>query len=326
MAARQTNALLNNPRGIYADGEGDLYIADTGNNVVREVSALTGLIQIVAGTGTAGFSGDGNFATQGELSAPAGVFVDRFGNVFIADTANNRIREVVSATGFIQTVAGNGTAGYTGDNGLATSAELKSPSAVAVDIFGNIFIADTGNNVIREVSASTHDITTFAGNGTAGYTGDHGAANVAELNAPGGVALDAAGDVFIGDTANNVVREVAISNGQIQTVAGTGTADFSGDGGARYRGNSQFSSWTYGKLVGRTLHRRLIEQPDSRSRVVGAGPGRAAFHYYAYVCHPSYEYHQRRAAGDDQEQRSGVARRRQHFGLRWQHRRFCNHE
>ncbi len=227
-----TNALLNDPKGVFADGEGDIYIADTGNNVVREVSALTGLIQVVAGTGTAGFTGDGNFATQGELSAPAGVFVDRFGNIFIADSANNRVREVVAATGFIQTVAGNGTAGNSGNNGLATSAELKSPSGVAVDIFGNIFIADTGNNQIREVLASNHNIIAFAGDGTAGYTGDHGAATVAELNAPGGVALDAAGDVFISDTANNVVREVTASNGQIQTAAGTGTANFSGDGGA----------------------------------------------------------------------------------------------
>ncbi len=193
------------------------------------------------------------------------------------------------------------------------------PSAVAVDIFGNIFIADTGNNVIREVSASTHDITTFAGNGTAGYTGDHGAANVAELNAPGGLALDAAGDVFIGDTANDVIREVAISNGQIQP-SRVPAQRISAETAAPLPGNSQFSSWTYGQLVGRTLHHRFIEQPDSRSRVVGAGTGRAAFHHYAYVCHPSYEYHQCRAAGDDQEQRSGAARRCQHFGLRWQHR------
>ncbi len=111
-----TGAELNSPTWAALDSAGNIYIADTGKNVVREVSALTGLIQIVAGNGTAGFAGDGNFATQGEVSAPAGVFVDRFGNIFIADTANNLVREVVAATGFIQTVAGNGSPGNSGDN------------------------------------------------------------------------------------------------------------------------------------------------------------------------------------------------------------------
>ena len=131
---------------MAVDSAGDIFIADTGNNRIREVNHATGVITTVAGNGTAGYSGDGGPATAAELDVPAGVAVDAAGDIFIADTATTRIREVNHATGMITTVAGNGTPGYSGDGGPATAAELNYPEGVAVDTAGDLFIADTDNN------------------------------------------------------------------------------------------------------------------------------------------------------------------------------------
>ncbi len=226
-----TDAELNGPRGLALDPEGDLFISDMNNNVVREVVAATGDIITVAGDGTAGYEGDGGLATDAELNSPRGIAVDSAGDLFIADNKNNVIRKVVAATGDILTVAGDGTAGYTGDGGSATSAELDEPNGVAVDPAGDLFIAVDPSNVIREVVAATGDIITVAGDGTAGYTGDKGPATAAELSAPVGVALDSAGDLFIADMGNNVVREVVAATGNIITIAGNGSPGYKGDGG-----------------------------------------------------------------------------------------------
>src|SRR5262249_31046421 len=150
----------------------------------------------------------GGTATAAQLNYPSGVAVDGNGNVFIADFNNNVIRELVKATGNILTVAGTGTAGYSGDGGPATAAQLNAPYGVAVDSSGNVFIADVNNHVIREIVQATGNILTLAGNGTAGYSGDGGLATAAQLNAPNGVAVDGSGNVFIADSNNNVVREV----------------------------------------------------------------------------------------------------------------------
>ena len=174
----------------------------------------------MAGNGTAGHSGDGGPATSAELSYPSGVAVDTAGNIYIADSTNNRIRKVAASTGDISTVAGNGTAGYSGDGGAATSAELSNPIGVVVDAAGNIYIADEVNNRIREVTASTGIITTVAGDGTRGYSGDGGAATSAELYYPFGVSVDAAGNIYIADYGNARVRKVTASTGIITTVAG----------------------------------------------------------------------------------------------------------
>ena len=154
------------------------------NNVIREVVKATGDIITVAGNGTAGYSGDGGPATAAELDSPHGVAIDSAGDLFIADALNNVVREVVKATGDIITVAGDGTAGYSGDGGPATAAELNSPSGLAIDSAGDLFIADTDNNAIREVVKATGDIITVAGDGTAGYSGDDGPATAAELDGP----------------------------------------------------------------------------------------------------------------------------------------------
>ena len=227
-----TDAELNHPAGVAVDSAGDVFVADLDNNVVREVVKATGDIITFAGNGTAGYSGDNGPATAAELDWPRGIDIDSAGDLFIADLVNNVVREVVKATGHIITVAGNGTAGYSGDGGPATAAELYTPSDVAVDSAGDLFIADWGNSVIREVVKATGDIITFAGNGKAGYSGDGGPATAAELAGDSGVAIDSAGDVFIADTAgNNVVREVVKATGDIITIAGNGTAGYSGDNG-----------------------------------------------------------------------------------------------
>ena len=226
-----TAAELNQPEDVAVDAAGDLFIADTFNNCIREVFGptpppgyFTGEIITVAGNGTGGYSGDGGAATTAELNGPSGVAVDALGNVYIADSGNNRIREVSS--GVITTVAGDGTYGL-GDGGPATAAEIDDPQDVAVDALGNVYIADSGNNRIREVSSGV--ITTVAGNGTAGYSGDGGAATAAELNYPSNVTVDGAGNIYIADSSNDSIREV--SSGVIITIAGTGTAGYSGDDG-----------------------------------------------------------------------------------------------
>ena len=213
-------------------------IADTGNSRIRVVAASTGTfygqamtagdIYTVAGNGTAGFSGDGGPATSAELDGPHGRGGGRRGQPGDRRHGNNRIRVVAARTGTfygqamtagdIYTVAGNGTGGFSGDGGPATSAELDAPDGVAVDAAGNLLIADTVNKRVRVVAASTGtfygqamtagDIYTVAGNGTGGFSGDGGPATSAELDAPGGVAVDAAGNLLIADTYNHRIRVV----------------------------------------------------------------------------------------------------------------------
>ena len=223
-----TAAQLNTPADVAPDGAGNLYITDRGNERIRKVDSA-GVISTVAGSGTAGFSGDGGAATAAQLNEPYGVALDGAGNLYIAEWNNNRIRKVNSA-GVISTVAGTGTAGFSGDGGAATAAQLSNPQDVALDAAGNLYIADVNNNRIRKVN-SAGVISTVAGTGTAGFSGDGGAATSAQLHWPRGVALDGAGNLYIADNNNHRIRKVD-SSGSISTVAGTGTAGYSGDGGA----------------------------------------------------------------------------------------------
>ncbi len=224
-----TVAKLNLPTDIKIDGSGNVYIADFANNRVRKINTA-GVISTVAGTGTAGFSGDNTNATAAELNNPQGLAIDLSGNIFIADAGNQRIRKI-NSLGIITTVVGNGTSGYSGDNVLATSAQLNSPISVAVDNAGNLFISDESNNRIRKVNSSG-TITTIAGNGTASFGGDGGAATAAMLNSPAFIALSSTGDLYVGDFDNNRVRKISFSSGVITTVAGNGTFGSTGDGGA----------------------------------------------------------------------------------------------
>ena len=226
-----TAARLRNPEGVSVSANGDLYIADTSNDAIRKVNVLTGVITTVAG-GSNGYSGDGGPATAAKVKNPQDVAVAANGDLYIADTANHAIRKVSSATGIITTVAGDGSPGSTGDGGAATSARLRSPSGIVVAGNGDLYIGDTGNDKVRKITAATAIITTFAGTGTAGYTGDGGAATAARLRAPQGLALASSGDLYIADTGNHAVRKVSAATGFITTYAGTGTSGFLGDGGA----------------------------------------------------------------------------------------------
>jgi len=222
-----TNAKLNAPYGVAVDALGNIYIADASNCRIREVPP-NGIITTVAGTNTSGFSGDGGSATNAMLKNPWSVAVDASGDLFIADTLNNRIREV-APNGIISTVAGTNGAGFSGDGGSATNAQLKSPYDAAVGASGNLFIADTSNNRIREV-APNGVITTMTGTNASGFAGDGGSATIAKLSSPHGLAVDASGNLFIADTSNNRIRKVD-NTGLITTVAGNGNGAYAGDGG-----------------------------------------------------------------------------------------------
>ena len=232
-----TAAELSGPVSIAVNAAGDLYISDSFNNVIRKVTASTGIIATVAGTGASGYRGDGGPATSAALYWPEGVAIDSSGNIYFADAYNNVIRKVTAATGIISTVAGNGYGagqgygGYGGDGGPATSAELYLPEGVALDSAGNIYFADMGNCAVRKVTASTGIVSAIAGMGMQGTSPDGGPASAARLTYPVGVSVDKNRNVYFSESGNFVVRTVAASTGIIGTIAGNGTQGFAGDGG-----------------------------------------------------------------------------------------------
>ena len=227
--AHANTRVINMPSGIAKDRNGNIYFSEQGNNLVRKVDKYTGALTTIAGNATAGYSGDGSAATAAKLNQPAGVAVDRSGNVYIADQSNARIRKV-STTGVITTIAGTGTIGFTADGGAATSANIAMPLSVAVDSSGNVYFAEQNNHRVRKVS-TTGILSTVAGNGSAGFSGDGAAATAAGIAYPAGVWVDAAKNIYIADAGNNRIRKVNTS-GVISTVAGTSTSGYSGDGGA----------------------------------------------------------------------------------------------
>ena len=218
-------ANLNQPWGIKSDGSGNIFFADYSNSRVRMINSL-GIITTVAGNGTPGFSGDGVSATATELNMPIGVALDAAGNIYIGDNNNNRIRKI-NTSGIITTIAGTGTPGYGGDGGPATLAMINRPAGISLDAAGNLYIADYSNHRIRQVDP-TGVITTIAGTGIIGATGDGGPAIAARLDDPYGVYADVSGDIYIADGHNNRVRK--ITSGIITTFAGGGSSGL-GDGG-----------------------------------------------------------------------------------------------
>jgi sugar lactone lactonase YvrE len=225
-----TSAALSLPQNIAFDAAGNMYISDTVNQRVRMVDHSTNLISTFAGIGLAGRRhGDGHPANEARIRNPRGIVVDAAGNVYFSDSGNQCVR-VVNTSGIIHTFAGNGIAGYKGDGGPATSAELNQPAGLAIDSAGNIYIADTFNNAIRMVDTS-NVIHTVAGDGVEGYKGDGGPAINAEVDRPRGVFIDGSGNMFIADTNNRAIREVVVS-GTINTIAGNGQLGCTGDGSA----------------------------------------------------------------------------------------------
>ncbi len=226
-----TAARLWGPSGVAVDKHGFIYIADHNNNRIRKIDTGAGhMITTLAGNGFAGFSGDGASADLAQLSHPNRVVVDTFGTVFIADTGNHVIR-MVDTLGMITTVAGTGAvAGYSGDGGAATAATMNHPVDVAVDLFGNLYIVDMYNYVIRKVSISSGNISTICGIGTPGFSGDGRAATTAQLYDPSAICVDHFGAIYISDLGNMRIRKIDVG-GKIRTIAGKGVSGFSGDGG-----------------------------------------------------------------------------------------------
>lgn len=221
------SARINSPRNLFVDGAGNLYIADRFNHCIRKMTP-SGIITTVAGTGVAGFSGDGGPATAARLREPTGVVMDGAGNLYFADHFNHRIRKV-DIGGIITTVAGTGVVGFSGDGGLATAARLNFPAETEVDAAGNLYIADQLNDRVRKVNTSGI-ITTVAGTGVAGFSGDGGPATAARLHEPIDLIFDGIGNLYVADYENQRVRKVD-TGGIITTVVGTGVAGSSGDGG-----------------------------------------------------------------------------------------------
>jgi hypothetical protein len=275
-----TTAELNVPTGVTEDAAGNVYIGDSANNRVRKVTAsTTGIITTFAGNGTAGFSGDGGAATVAQLNAPIGTAIDGAGNVYIADSGNNRVRKVAPG-GTITTVAGSGsckTKGNIGDGGPATSASLCAPTGLAVD-GSNLFISDSGHNRIREVSSGV--ISTFAGTGAFGSSGDGGLATKAQLAIPTGVAADSLHNIYIADTGNSEIRQVN-TGGIINTFAGNGSFGFGGDGGpatsAKLAGPTGVAADSSGNVYISDTFNERIRQVTGGIISTLAGTGKAGF-------------------------------------------------
>ena len=222
---RASSALIANPYFAIADGQGNIFVSDSGNHRLRKVDSQ-GIIRTIAGTGQPGFAGDGGPAVYAQLRNPRGIHVDSSGTLYIADAGNHRIR-MIHPWGTITTLAGTGQSGYNGDGGLARIAQLSNPSGVTTDLFGNVFISDTGNHRVRRVSGGS--ISTVAGTGAASYGGDDGPAVSASLQIPTAITTDLIGNVYVADMLNHRVREIDLDGG-ITTAMGIGTAGHSGDG------------------------------------------------------------------------------------------------
>jgi uncharacterized protein (TIGR03437 family) len=283
-----TQAMINRVDALAVDGNGNVYMADERNNRVRKVDK-NGVITTFAGAGTPGFSGDGGPAAQAQLNAPTGVCTDTAGNVYINDISNFRVRKV-SPSGVITTVAGNGqgssvigtTFGTLGDGGPATNASFSIVIRCATDRAGNLFVVDQGAHCVRKIDTGG-TISTFAGHCVAasnGYSGDGGPATSAVLNNPTALAFDAPGNLYIVDQSNHRIRRVD-SSGTIQTVAGSGSPTFSGDGGSATAAGIPYPGSVVVDPAGNLF---IVDSVDNRIREVTgttintiAGTGAPAF-------------------------------------------------
>ncbi len=272
-----TAASFNNPGGAFYDRYGNVYVVELTGNVIRKID-LSNIVHPFAGTGSAGFSGDGGPATAARFNNIIDIIADLSGNLYITDNGNQRIRKI-DTFGIITTYAGNGSIGYTGDGGPSTACTINYPSRFGIDASGNLYFADAGNNVIRKINTSGI-ITTVAGMGAAGFSGDGGAATAAKLSSPLGVTFDGNGNMYIADASNHRIRKVN-NAGIISTFAGTGSVGYTGDGGpataatldypsgvaADATCNIYFTDW-HGQTV------RKINASGTITKVVGTGtPG-----------------------------------------------------
>jgi sugar lactone lactonase YvrE len=224
-----TNYSLAHPLGVFVDKTGNIYVADDFNQRIRKIAHDT--LSTIAGTGVPGYSGDGGLADTALLRQPDGIYLDTAGNMYITEKYNDVVRKVDANTGIITTICGTGSGGYAGDGGPATAAHMETPGGACVDIAGNIYIPDYDNQRIRKVNASTGVITTIAGTGVNGYSGDGSQATNAKLSYPNSICTDNTGNIFFSEFGNSTIRKIDAITGVITTTAGTALQGYTGDGG-----------------------------------------------------------------------------------------------
>lgn len=258
---------INKVTAAVTDAYGNLYYADMNNNRIRKVNT-DGVVETIAGTGMAGYTPDGGLAINAAISQPAGIAIDKEGNIYFSEYINACVRKI-SRNGILSTVAGGNGAGFSGNGGLATAARLQGPGAIVMDKEGNLYISDGDNNCVRKVS-TTGIITMYAGNGKGygtgrgGYSGDGGKATAAELNQPGALALDDKGNLYISDCFNHCIRKVG-ANGIITTFAGSGTGGYAGDNGKATKAQLNFPE---GIAIGAGGNLYIADHANNRIRMV----------------------------------------------------------
>ena len=258
------NAYLEGPLAIAFDEAGNLYVTDGFHDRIRKINTA-GIITTIAGTGTSGYNGDGIPAISAQVSRPTGIICDVKGNLYFCDNYNNRVRKIDTA-GIITTIAGNGSIVYNGDNILADTAAVYSPHWVAKDAQGNLYVSEWGNHRVRKIDTSGI-ITTLAGTGISGYTGDGGPAANAMVNSPYGIAIDDTGNIYFADYQENVVRKIDTS-GTITTFAGNSSVFTVGDNGPA---TSAGLNHPIGVMVDRADNVYITEGSHERIRKVKAG-------------------------------------------------------
>jgi hypothetical protein len=261
-----TLAALDNPSGLAMDVAGNLYVSDLYNHIIRKISpAIGGTITTIAGTpGIAGYSGDGGPETAAKFDQPYGLSFDTYGNLYVADQFNHAIRKIDAGTHIISTIAGNGTPGFSGDGVAATNAILSYPTCVFVDRHNNIFVSDNGNQRIRVIN-TVNIISTAAGSGATGWAGDGGPATSAGMSYPAGLCTDTSGNLYFCDAVDNRIRKVNTS-GIINTICGTGTGGFSGDGGPATAANIDAPN---GVAIDHSGNIVIADEYNNRIRIIG---------------------------------------------------------